>query len=83
VIASKRSSPSVALFDRARAAFARAAAEGPVTISRQLLREYLSVMTRAADVGKAVHPLTGCCRYCGVSCGNLRFSRMARRCGNG
>jgi predicted nucleic acid-binding protein len=34
------------LLDRARAAFARAAANGPVTISRQVLREYLSVMTQ-------------------------------------
>jgi predicted nucleic acid-binding protein len=34
------------LFDRARAALAQAAANGPVTNSRQVLREYLSVMTR-------------------------------------
>jgi len=34
------------LFDRARAALTEAAADGPVTISRQVLREYLSVMTR-------------------------------------
>jgi predicted nucleic acid-binding protein len=42
--------------DRARAAVARAAAaEGPVAISRQVLREYLSVMTRQQIWGK---PLT-------------------------
>ena len=34
------------LLDRARAALVRAAADGPLAISRQVLREYLSVMTR-------------------------------------
>jgi predicted nucleic acid-binding protein len=43
------------LLDRARAALARAAADGAVTISRQVLREYLSVMTRQQIWGK---PLT-------------------------
>jgi predicted nucleic acid-binding protein len=43
------------LFDRARAALTQAAADGPVTISRQVLREYLSVMTRRQTWGK---PLT-------------------------
>ena len=43
------------LLDRARAAMARAAANGPVAISRQVLREYLSVMTRPQIWGK---PLT-------------------------
>ena len=42
-------------FDRARAALTQAAADGPVTISRQVLREYLSVMTRQQTWGK---PLT-------------------------
>lgn len=41
--------------DRARAALARTAADGPVTISRQILREYISVMTRPQVWGK---PLT-------------------------
>jgi predicted nucleic acid-binding protein len=36
----------VPLFDRSRAALTQAAADGLVTISRQVLREYLSVMTR-------------------------------------
>ena len=40
------------LLDRARAAVARAAADGPVAISRQVLREYLSVMTRQQIWGK-------------------------------
>ena len=43
------------LLDRARAAVARAGANGPVAISRQVLREYLSVMTRPQMWGK---PLT-------------------------
>ena len=43
------------LLDRARAALARIAADGPVTISRQILREYLSVMTRQQTWGR---PLT-------------------------
>jgi predicted nucleic acid-binding protein len=43
------------LLDRARAALAQAAADGAVTISRQVLREYLSVMTRQQFWGK---PLT-------------------------
>ena len=43
------------LFDRARAVLARAADDGPVTISRQVLREYVSVMTRQQIWGK---PLT-------------------------
>ena len=43
------------LFDRARAALTQASADGPVTISRQVLREYLSVMTRQQTWGK---PLT-------------------------
>jgi predicted nucleic acid-binding protein len=38
--------------DRARAALAGIAAEGPITISRQVLREYLSVMTRPQLWGK-------------------------------
>ena len=42
-------------FDRARAALTQAAADGPVTFSRQVLREYLSVMTRRQTWGK---PLT-------------------------
>jgi len=40
------------VLDRARAALARAAADGAVTISRQILREYLSVMTRQQIWGK-------------------------------
>lgn len=43
------------LLDRARGALMRAVADGPVTISRQILREYLSVMTRQQIWGK---PLT-------------------------
>ena len=43
------------LLDRARAALERAVADGPVTISRQILREYISVMTRQQIWGK---PLT-------------------------
>jgi predicted nucleic acid-binding protein len=43
------------LLDRARAALAQAAADGAVAISRQVLREYLSVMTRQQFWGK---PLT-------------------------
>jgi len=43
------------LLDRARAALAQAAADGAVAISRQVLREYLSVMTRQQTWGK---PLT-------------------------
>ena len=43
------------LLDRARAALARAAADGAVAISRQVLREYLSVVTRPQIWGK---PLT-------------------------
>ena len=43
------------LLDRARAALMRAVAEGPVTISRQILREYISVMTRQQIWGR---PLT-------------------------
>ena len=43
------------LLDRARAALARAAADGAVMISRQVLREYLSVVTRQQIWGK---PLT-------------------------
>jgi predicted nucleic acid-binding protein len=43
------------LLDPARAAFVQAAADGPVTISRQVLGEYLSVMTRQQIWGK---PLT-------------------------
>ena len=42
-------------FDQARPALTHAAADGPVTISRQVLREYLSVMTRQQTWGK---PLT-------------------------
>jgi len=40
------------VLDRARAALARAAADGAVMISRQILREYLSVMTRQQIWGK-------------------------------
>ena len=40
------------LLDRARAALARTAADGAVVISRQVLREYLSVMTRQQIWGK-------------------------------
>jgi predicted nucleic acid-binding protein len=40
------------LFDRARAALAQAAADGPVTISRQVLREYLLVITWQQTWGK-------------------------------
>ena len=43
------------LLDRARAALARIAADGPVTTSRQILRECLSVMTRRQTWGR---PLT-------------------------
>ena len=43
------------LLDRAQVALALTAAEGPITISRQVLREYLSVMTRPQIWGK---PLT-------------------------
>ena len=45
----------VPLFDRSRAALTQAAADGLVTISRQVLREYLSVVTRQQIWGK---PLT-------------------------
>jgi predicted nucleic acid-binding protein len=43
------------LLDRARAALMRVVADGPVTISRQILREYISVTTRQQMWGK---PLT-------------------------
>ena len=43
------------MLDRARAALTQVAANGPATISRQILREYLSVMTRQQIWGK---PLT-------------------------
>ena len=38
--------------DRARAALARMAADEPLSISRQILREYIAVMTRAQTWGK-------------------------------
>ena len=40
--------------DRARAALARLAAEEPLSISRQTLREYMAVMTRQQIWGKAL-----------------------------
>ncbi|HVH77399.1 MAG TPA: PIN domain-containing protein [Stellaceae bacterium] len=40
------------LRERARAALAGAARDGPLTISRQVLREYLAVMTRQQIWGK-------------------------------
>ncbi len=40
--------------DRARAALARMAAEEPLTLSRQILREYIAVMTRQQIWGKAL-----------------------------
>ena len=43
------------LLGRARAALARAASDSPLAISRQVLREYISVMTRQQIWGK---PLT-------------------------
>jgi predicted nucleic acid-binding protein len=38
--------------DRARAALARLAAEEPLSVSRQILREYIAVMTRPLVWGK-------------------------------
>jgi predicted nucleic acid-binding protein len=40
--------------DRARAALAAHAAGGPLSVSRQILREYLAVMTRQQLWGKAL-----------------------------
>jgi len=70
------------LLDRARAAVARAAADGPVAISRQVVREYLSVMTgsRSGESRSASHRLSPMLRG---SFGSSRFSRMARWCGIG
>jgi predicted nucleic acid-binding protein len=54
------------LLDRARVALARAAADGAVTISRQVLREYLSVMARQQFWGKPLTLAQGCDRHRGV-----------------
>jgi len=40
--------------DRARAALARLAAGGPLSVSRQILREYIAVMTRQQLWGQAL-----------------------------
>jgi predicted nucleic acid-binding protein len=42
--------------DQARAALARLAADEPLSLSRQILREYIAVMTRQQIWGKALTP---------------------------
>jgi toxin-antitoxin system PIN domain toxin len=53
VYATARSAP---FHDRARAALSRLAASEPLAMSRQVLREYIAVMTRQQVWGKALTP---------------------------
>jgi predicted nucleic acid-binding protein len=53
VYARARSAP---FRDQARAALSRLAAEEPMSVSRQILREYIAVMTRQETWGKALTP---------------------------
>ena len=43
--------------DQARAALSRLAMDEPLSISRQILREYIAVMTRQQIWGKALTPI--------------------------
>jgi len=70
------------VLDRARAALARAAADGAVMISRQILREYLSVMTRQQIWGsRSASPRRSPTPR--RSFGSSPFSRMAHWSGTG
>ena len=65
------------LLDQARAAVARVAADGAITIGRQVLREYLSVVTRQQICGKPL-TLAQAVATPRRSFGGSRVSRMAR-----
>jgi hypothetical protein len=66
--------------DRARAALVRLAANEPLSVSRQILREYVAVMTRPQTWGRALS-LAEAMMDAAVFERRFTFLRTARRCG--